>query len=84
MTYDTVATICQVASLLMFIGMFAGRAGLCAEAAERTTLRARAARALDLDRSTDRESAANDTASARSMPSPASRPPATSGTGSRS
>ena len=50
MTYDTVATISQVTSLLMFIGMFLARAGLRAMAEERPALRGGAARALDLDR----------------------------------
>ena len=43
MTYDTVATFSQVTSLLMFIGMFVSRAGLCAVAQERAALRGGAA-----------------------------------------
>ena len=43
MTYDTIATLSQVTSLLMFIAMFIGRARLRAVAEERPALRGGAA-----------------------------------------
>ena len=48
MTYDTVATISQVASLLMFIAMFAGRARLRALAEQQAALRGGAAAARSI------------------------------------
>ena len=58
MTYDTVATLSQVISLLLFIGHVPGRARLRAVARQRAALRGGAARALDLDRSHGHEKGA--------------------------
>ena len=89
MTYDTVATISQVTSLLMFIGMFLAVARLRLVAQERPALRGgAAARARPRPQAPQTGLAAggaNDHAEARyRRRSPASRPPATSGTASRS
>ena len=87
MTYDTVATISQVTSLLIFIGMFVAVRGLRLLAQERPALRGGAA-ARARSRPTSpadgtQDGGADEQARDRRR-SPASRPPATNGTASRS
>jgi cytochrome c oxidase cbb3-type subunit IV len=52
MTYETVATISQVASLLMFIAMFIGIVVYALWPANRTRFEAVQRQALDLDKTT--------------------------------